>query len=734
MGMTCRSWLIACLLIAPGAGAAATTSSLPDQRIAIPLIHGAPRIDGRLGEDEWRSAAMLTGFIGLATKEYFHRQGHVWICWDAKGLYMAYRAPFPAGRQGEAHGALLASVRKRDGRVYADDCVELYLAPSDPDRYIHFIGNSIGAIMDRRSGDVDWRGDWQFANQVDHEAGLWTLELAATFDSLGVAAPQPGDEWHLNVARTWAGTEKANTSLTGEYRKLLARVVFSDTGLAVRELSWGRLPAGQVAADIAVVNVSERPGQLECGYALVTGGGEELSRKTATLRPEAGSTERFRTAMRLDDPGQYAVRLTVREPHGGSVVCDRTLPFAVYRPVGLRPFYVLKTRRLGVLVDLSKMPLDPVAAKATVVLSVAAGDEELETLARRPVRAKQFPLYFNLPESRLSGLLTVTCRLQADKQSFRESVSYRIPPVPEWAGKYDVPEGFVPHPWTPLRIESGPTAVCWGRRYTFGHSPLPQQIRVGTKELLSAPASLSVEAAHGELTWTDAPVRVLSQSPAKVVLEKSANAGPLSVQVQTTVEFDGFMWSTVTIDPTRSVEVGKVRFELPIRSECVRFFHVDGKWGEKLYGPVEKRAAFPALADERHYYWLGDDDVGLCWLTDTFVQWQDGGGRAPRTGFEKTGGAYVGFLDPWCTSGTMSEALTVSFGLQATPTRPPYPRRIRGLTTYNQPPDKLSLPVATNAETILMMSLKGKQESGVSPPICFSPQCAVDLAWQLMVL
>lgn len=712
MEMKCRSWLVPCLLIGYGASVAGPGISLENQRITIPLTRRPPRIDGRIDEGEWHCAAMLTGLINLATKEYSHRQGHVWICWDAKGLYLAYRASFPAGRQeGGAwdEKALRAFERKRDGRVFADDSVEVYLAPKRPSQYVQFVGNSLGAIMDRRFGDVNWRGEWRFRNRVDNEAGLWELELAVTFDALGVPAPRSGDQWQFNFARTWRGLEKAYTSLTGEYRKLMATVVFSDASPAVRELSWGRPLAGQAVPAIDVENVSGRRVGLGCTYEIVTDSAEALAgaRKEETIQLERGGSGRFTAGTTIRDPGRYAIRVTVREREGGTLLHDRTMPFAVYRPIGLKPFYVLKTRRLGVLVDLSKLPLDAVAAKATVALSLSCGDREIEGLAEIPVRSKQFPAYFSLPGSKLSGQLTVACRLEADGKSFDERVDYRIPPAPAWIGKYEVSDDFVPYPWTAVRVEDGPTVVCWGRRYVFGNTPLPRQILVGGQDVLADSVALGIQCTGEALEWTDEPVRVVQHSPSKVTLEKSARLGALNIHVQTTVEFDGFMWTTVTIDPTRPVEVHKIRIELPIRRECVRLFHVSGKWGEKLFGPVEKRAAFPALADERYYYWLGNDDVGLCWLTDTFAQWQDRG-RAPRIGFEQTGGRYAGYLDPWRVNETMREPLKLSFGLQATPTRPPHSRRFRGLTCYNMPPEKLSYPVAKNADTIVEMSLKGK--------------------------
>ncbi len=678
----------------------------------LPLSRTAPTVDGRIGDEEWAAAAQFTGFIGMAEKEYFQRQGRVWLTWTREALYMAYRCRFPAGRQtGGAwdEKALRAFVRERDGRVFADDSVELYLAPEKQTRFIHFIGNSLGTIMDRRFGDVDWRGDWQFENRLDDAAGVWQFELRIAFSSLGVDPPRNGTRWFINVARTWRGTGRAFTSLTGDYRRGMARATFSDNGPAVREIAWGRPLAGRIEPDIRIAASGGDPVEVDCQYAVLDRAARALPGAAATKHAslDPGGEMRFQAASTIARPGAYAVRLVVTDRGSGRVVHSRLLPFGIYRPIGLDPFYVLETGTLGVLADFSRLPVSPVDSPATARFRVLSGSREIALEVLDPVAALSVPVYFRLDGDRPPGDLEISCRLTCGGEAWEETVVYGIPPRPDWLGKYEVDDDTVPFPWPPLRVEAGPTIACWNRRYVFGADPLPVDIRVGGKSILAGPIALNITSPEGEPVWEKGPVEIIRQAPGRIVLAKRGRIASIALRVETAIEFDGFAWTTIRLDPDRPTDIDRIRIELPVPAEIARFFHVNGEWGEKLFGAVSRRGRFPVLQEERNYHWLGNDHVGLCWLTDSFAGWQapDPG---PRIGFEKKDGQWIGFLSPWRHRARLATERTVSFGFQATPTRPPPRRPIRALLCYNTPPERLSYPVAGYGDTVVEMSLKGK--------------------------
>ena len=691
---------------------AATILQLEPPTLTIPMTRTAPTIDGHIEAAEWSDATQITGFIGMADKEYFHRQGRVWLSWTPEALYMAYRSAFPAGRQeGGAwdEKALRAFVHERDGRVFADDSVELYLAPVRPTQYIQFIGNSLGAIMDRRFGEVDWRGDWQFKNRVDNGAGIWELELGITFASLGVNPPRDGDRWFINVARTWRGMERAFTSITGDYRRGMAKALFAGRGPVVRELSWGRPLAGMIEPNITVTRTTGKARNLQCTYAVLGSDAQPVTdtEHVAEGRVHSEAVFQLKASTVIGTPGKYAVKAAVTDKTTGHVLYERLLPFGIYRPIGLEPFYVLKTGQLGVLADFTRLPVSPVDDKAKAVFRTFSGGREIAREVMDPISTVSCPVYFRTGDLVPAGDLEITCSLTCGTQTWEERVAYRIPRKPEWYGRYDVDDSMVPFPWVSLQVEAGPVVSCWNRRYVFGNTPLPEQIYVGKKKLLASPVILTVASPTDSITWESGPVHIEHRSPAKVILTKRGRVGDLTVAVKTVIEYDGFLWTTVILEPGNPVGLDTVRVEFSLRPENAAFFHVNGEWGEKLFGALEHRDEFTVLDDERNYYWIGDDEVGLCWLTDNFAGWQPAG-KDRRIGLEKRDGRWIGFLSPWRESGTLEQDLSWNFGLQATPTRPPHRRPVRALLCYNTPPTRLGYPVAKYGDTVVEMSLKGK--------------------------
>lgn len=59
------------------------------------------------------------------------------------------------------------------------------------------------------------------------------------------------------------------------------------------------------------------------------------------------------------------------------------------------------------------------------------------------------------------------------EQIIQHAISYELPEVVPWVGKYDMPPDFVLSPWTPLYRNAEGIIHCWNRRYVFSESVLP---------------------------------------------------------------------------------------------------------------------------------------------------------------------------------------------------------------------------------------------------------------------
>jgi len=162
------------------------------------LSPGRLVIDGVLDEACWREAEVATGFVLLENGGPATQQTECMTAYDSEYLYVAFfcHESDPSG--------LRMSHRERDGAVWLDDCVEVFLDPQHTHRtYYHVITNRIGTRFDEIGppcpSPTSWDAPW-FAAAHDTSGG-WSVEIAIPFRGLGEPMPQPGALWGFNVHR-----------------------------------------------------------------------------------------------------------------------------------------------------------------------------------------------------------------------------------------------------------------------------------------------------------------------------------------------------------------------------------------------------------------------------------------------------------------------------------------------------------------------------------------------------
>jgi len=157
-------------------------------------------VDGTLDESAWAEAQEVTGFVLLDGSNVASQQTAVRVLYDSQNLYVAMTC-FESQMED-----VQANIVKRDGSLWADDCVEVFIAPSEkPIPYYHFIVNSAGVRFDeviwtqRMDQDSGWDAVWEA--QASRGNDSFIVEMAVPFESLGSAVPKPGTVWRINFCR-----------------------------------------------------------------------------------------------------------------------------------------------------------------------------------------------------------------------------------------------------------------------------------------------------------------------------------------------------------------------------------------------------------------------------------------------------------------------------------------------------------------------------------------------------
>ncbi|MDD5705186.1 MAG: sugar-binding protein [Kiritimatiellae bacterium] len=172
---------------------------------------GAIALDGALDEADWRNAADIGPFWGLATGKPALAQGTIKALWDDTHLYLA----------GDLKDSdLVAASTKHDAPFFIkEDAIEVFLMPTlkstlyyethlSPlnatyDAIYRFFGDWKDSEKYESGLETAVRIDGTLNNPADRDGG-WTFEMRIPFAALEAAgrkAPTPGDRWAVLFSR-----------------------------------------------------------------------------------------------------------------------------------------------------------------------------------------------------------------------------------------------------------------------------------------------------------------------------------------------------------------------------------------------------------------------------------------------------------------------------------------------------------------------------------------------------
>ena len=163
-------------------------------RLECPPASVPPAIDGRLGEGVWQEA----GVIDRLSKP--KPDTTVRVCADAHALYLGVSCVNRAGKSPQA------KEHDRDGPVWRDDCIEVWIQP-DRGRVAsyQFVVNAANSRFDalRIAGRSKASHDPRWAHAVSTDESAWTVEMAIPFAAVGLK------EWRrelgFNIGRNGPG-------------------------------------------------------------------------------------------------------------------------------------------------------------------------------------------------------------------------------------------------------------------------------------------------------------------------------------------------------------------------------------------------------------------------------------------------------------------------------------------------------------------------------------------------
>ncbi|MFW6157188.1 MAG: carbohydrate-binding family 9-like protein, partial [Armatimonadota bacterium] len=194
-----------------------------------------PAIDGDLSDPCWQAAAPTSRFVLWGRDALPEVQTTARVCFDDRRVYIAVEAMEPnLDPRLNMLDLVKAEVTERDGRVFRDDCVEVFVQPGR-DEYYQLAVNSLGTLYDARAMDSSWDGEVEVAAKRGPTG--YVFELAIDLDSIGGA---PEGTWRMNFCRNRTAVEESSTwsGIQGAFHQpaQFGDVRFADSGPTASEV------------------------------------------------------------------------------------------------------------------------------------------------------------------------------------------------------------------------------------------------------------------------------------------------------------------------------------------------------------------------------------------------------------------------------------------------------------------------------------------------------------------
>lgn len=621
------------------------------------LKNVSAKVDGVIEPGEY---AVSTNISFDPKRQTASMQNQWHLGYDADYFYLGVVSPAP---DSEA-----VFQNKRDGELWLDDGVELYLEHGK--QLFQFIVNPALSVYDSKNRESIWNcNGLQKAGRI--KDGLWTLELAVPWRELGIQ-PSPETRFFMNAARTGkSGVAAPLATLAPVLHSYSNQAQFAAVILAPE-------------SDRNIWNFKVLPG---------TGGtlALELNRPDAqqpgTLQVQF--TSRGRILMDKNDPlasGATFVEQTGLAKNGRLLLADSSgnrMDLPIVRSTAWSVLYLkadIPSQTLKSVIKLSA-PLPPGAIWNQRML-----DAEGTTVMNQQFPATnggvsgQLILAWNLKELPV-GLYTYVLSLKTadgtETDSYRQAFRKPSEPSP-WDGYSGGQSKTVPHPWRKPQINDS-QIICRMQSYRFNRTLLPTAVLAGSENLLAAPATLRL---NGDLLPETASFRETAETPLSVSAETREKAGGVNFYCRLKAEYDGLMEFQLEISPeSKPVTIHDLSLEIPLTlsaSELVS--HLLPLSRSQQFSSGRLGSLWKKDLMNHPVFWIGNGDRGLFWgaesLRGTHLR-----NSAVSLTIRRTADSAVAVIHLVDSPLQLVEPRTICFYLQATPAVPENPRRIPFITS-----------------------------------------------------
>ena len=558
-------------------------------------------IDGKLDDLQWKKSSSFPIAVNAISNTILPYVSQTYICYDAKNIYLGLKTKRLKANE-------LTNQRKRDEKVFKDDCFEIVIFPENktPDFYYKWVINSAGVLLDDRKTNTQWNSKCQLKTYMGKK--YWSAEIKIPVSDFKLSSIKKADTWRFNVHRSYYFDDKPNayTSWTwqkGGYihdLKNMGIITFGDINDYVKFDFSSRIINGDFSAEISAGMKSKA--SIEISPLLSTS--HSLAKAEVwRINKNISDIEDSFLIAKVDDSYLYNAAFSVKKPFELSFFPD------VYKnKLGFK----LKIN------DLDKFWKGTLKKKVKLKLSIKTPDSKTITRQLSINGIKKIywiDLKFKNGEYKLSFDFTAPNgeKLNAQNTFFKPDTSF----VFDKSGITDK----VLAPWTPMSYTGKNTVKCWNRTYKIDGPLLASVINKG-KEVMPEKMELKIKTAKGSGELKVISSKIVKNTPARYETEGEAVFTDLKgiINWKTYMEYDGFVYSTITLTPPKGGwKIKDLYLKIPLRKDIVKYVRCARKSPMPLsYFKVENKNWESGFEP---YLYISNEYEGFSYMCESEANW-----------------------------------------------------------------------------------------------------------------
>ena len=180
-------------------------SQIHQPQLQIPLIKEPPVIDGKLNDATWQRSTELSEFINWSLDSYIKDAVTVFLCYDEKNLYFAFRNSDPEAQE---LNKTVNPKGPRDTFLWGRNHAKVVIGYKDLS--LQFMADPKGTMTDWKNNDIKWNGNWQYGASINQSD--WTAEFSIPMSEFGLNGIPSNEELGISLSRSFPLGESADWS------------------------------------------------------------------------------------------------------------------------------------------------------------------------------------------------------------------------------------------------------------------------------------------------------------------------------------------------------------------------------------------------------------------------------------------------------------------------------------------------------------------------------------------